>query len=200
MDIINKALMEVYLDGDINDRVFTFPIPTYNITEEFDRDHPNTDLLFEMTAKYGIPYFQNFIGSQYKKDADGNRVKDPNAYSPDAVRSMCPLTPDTELFVKSTQNGIRKTTIHDVVNNSTQKNTTYQVWTADGWKFAKPITTPATDVYQVTLSNGTSIKMGKDHLQPTKDHGTLHADQLKKGMWLPYNKSVIQGVGGSYDI
>lgn len=74
MDMINRAYMEVMTAGDASGRVFTFPIPTYNITEDFDWDSPNADLLFEMTAKYGLPYFQNFINS----DMD-----------PGDVRSMC---------------------------------------------------------------------------------------------------------------
>lgn len=74
MDIINRAFIEVMTAGDAKGRVFTFPIPTYNITPDFDWDTPNTNLLFEMTAKYGMPYFQNFINSDLK---------------PDHVRSMC---------------------------------------------------------------------------------------------------------------
>ena len=60
MDMINRAYIEVMMGGDAKGRVFTFPIPTYNMTPDFDWEHPNTDLLFEMTAKYGLPYFQNF--------------------------------------------------------------------------------------------------------------------------------------------
>ncbi len=93
MDLINRVLIEVYTAGDSKGRIFTFPIPTYNITEDFPWDHPNSTLLFEMTAKYGLPYFQNFIGSQYKrvKDESGKMVTVPNpeAYTPGAVRSMC---------------------------------------------------------------------------------------------------------------
>ena len=93
MDLINRVLIELYTAGDSKGRVFTFPIPTYNITEDFPWDHPNTTLLFEMTAKYGLPYFQNFIGSQYKrvKDENGNMTTVPNekAYKPGEVRSMC---------------------------------------------------------------------------------------------------------------
>ena len=61
MDIINKALVEVYLAGDAKGNVFTFPIPTYNITEDFDRERDIVTDIMEMTAKYGIPYFQNFV-------------------------------------------------------------------------------------------------------------------------------------------
>ena len=74
MDMINKAFIEVMSKGDMDGRVFTFPIPTYNITKDFDWDSENAQMLFEMTAKYGIPYFQNFINSSLK---------------PSDVRSMC---------------------------------------------------------------------------------------------------------------
>ncbi|NMX10605.1 ribonucleoside triphosphate reductase [Mobiluncus mulieris] len=74
MDIINRAYMEVMTAGDANGRVFTFPIPTYNMTKDFDWDSPNADLLFTMTAKYGLPYFQNFINSEL---------------DPGQIRSMC---------------------------------------------------------------------------------------------------------------
>ncbi|WP_293934418.1 ribonucleoside triphosphate reductase [Iodobacter sp.] len=74
MDMINRAYIEVMMEGDALGRVFTFPIPTYNITKDFAWDHPNTDLLFEMTAKYGLPYFQNFLNSDLE---------------PHMVRSMC---------------------------------------------------------------------------------------------------------------
>lgn len=74
MDLINKAFMEVMMEGDMNHRIFTFPIPTYNITRDFDWDSENAKLLFEMTSKYGTPYFQNFINSSLK---------------PSDVRSMC---------------------------------------------------------------------------------------------------------------
>ena len=74
MDTINRAYIEVMTAGDAKGRVFTFPIPTYNITPDFPWESENTDLLFEMTAKYGLPYFQNFINSDLK---------------PNMVRSMC---------------------------------------------------------------------------------------------------------------
>ncbi|MBO6055531.1 MAG: ribonucleoside triphosphate reductase [Alphaproteobacteria bacterium] len=74
MDLINRAFMEVMTEGDCRGRVFTFPIPTYNITKSFNWDTPNADLLFGMTAKYGLPYFQNYVNS----DLD-----------PASIRSMC---------------------------------------------------------------------------------------------------------------
>lgn len=74
MDMINRAYIEVMMAGDAKGRVFTFPIPTYNITDDFDWHSPNAELLFEMTARYGLPYFQNFINSELK---------------PNMIRSMC---------------------------------------------------------------------------------------------------------------
>ena len=89
MRIVNRALIKVYTQWDMNGRIFTFPIPTYNITEDFPWEDPDVDALFEMTAKYGIPYFQNFVWSQYTVDEKGNTVENPNAYKPGNVRSMC---------------------------------------------------------------------------------------------------------------
>ncbi|MGM0462265.1 MAG: ribonucleoside triphosphate reductase [Fibrobacterota bacterium] len=74
MNLINKAFLDVFIGGDADGRGFAYPIPTYNITKDFDWDGENTDLLFQMTGKYGTPYFQNFINS----DLD-----------PNDVRSMC---------------------------------------------------------------------------------------------------------------
>jgi ribonucleoside-triphosphate reductase len=89
MNLINKAYYTVMTEGDAQGQPFTFPIPTVNITEDFDWYGENTDLLFENTAKIGSSYFQNFIGSQYTLDINGNRVENENAYKPNAVRSMC---------------------------------------------------------------------------------------------------------------
>lgn len=74
MDMINKAFIEVMSEGDAKGRIFTFPIPTYNITNDFPWDSEIAQSLFEMTAKYGTPYFQNFVNSDL---------------SPEMVRSMC---------------------------------------------------------------------------------------------------------------
>jgi ribonucleoside-triphosphate reductase len=74
MDLINRAFIEVMTEGDVHGRAFTFPIPTYNITKDFAWDDPKTLPIFAMTAKYGTPYFQNFVNSDLK---------------PGDVRSMC---------------------------------------------------------------------------------------------------------------
>jgi len=89
MNQINKAYYEIMTEGDKTGQPFTFPIPTVNITEDFDWHGENTDILFENTAKIGSSYFQNFIGSQYKRDENGKLVENKEAYKPGHVRSMC---------------------------------------------------------------------------------------------------------------
>jgi anaerobic ribonucleoside-triphosphate reductase len=74
MDLINRAYIEIMTAGDARGRVFTFPIPTYNMTRDFPWESENAERLFAMTAKYGLPYFQNFINSDLK---------------PNQIRSMC---------------------------------------------------------------------------------------------------------------
>ena len=74
MDMINRAFAEVMMEGDAKGRVFTFPIPTYNVNEDFDWDNPNLEPVWKMTGKYGIPYFSNFVNSDM---------------SPEDARSMC---------------------------------------------------------------------------------------------------------------
>lgn len=74
MDMLNRAYIEVMTEGDAHGRVFTFPIPTYNLTKDFPWESDNAKRLFEMTAKYGLPYFQNFVNSDLK---------------PAMIRSMC---------------------------------------------------------------------------------------------------------------
>ena len=88
MNRIVIAFYEVLTTGDKCGQPFTFPIPTVNLTEEFDWDTPAADAVFENTAKVGSSYFQNFIGSQYITNEKGERVPNPKAYKPGAVRSM----------------------------------------------------------------------------------------------------------------
>ena len=89
MQQIAIAYYEVMTEGDAQGQPFTFPIPTVNILEDFDWDGPVAAAIFENTAKVGSSYFQNFIGSQYLTGTDGVRVRNPDAYEPHAVRSMC---------------------------------------------------------------------------------------------------------------
>ena len=81
MDMFNKAFCEVMLEGDAKGRVFTFPIPTINITKDFDWDNPVVDAFMEITCKYGIPYFANYVNSDLSPE--------------DAVSMCCRLRLDT---------------------------------------------------------------------------------------------------------
>ena len=74
VDMINRAILEIFIEGDATEQPFSYPIPTYNLTKDFNWDSPNARLLFELTAKYGTPYFQNFINSDL---------------NPADVRAMC---------------------------------------------------------------------------------------------------------------
>ncbi|MGB9703173.1 MAG: ribonucleoside triphosphate reductase [Candidatus Micrarchaeia archaeon] len=98
--MVNKAFAEVMSEGDAKGRVFTFPIPTYNITKDFDFENSDYDEIWEMTAKYGIPYFANFVNSDMK---------------PEDVRSMC-LDAKEEILIRNSKK-IKRLSIKEVVEN-----------------------------------------------------------------------------------
>ncbi|MFH0954683.1 MAG: ribonucleoside triphosphate reductase [Candidatus Micrarchaeota archaeon] len=100
MDMLNRAFCEVMTEGDARGRVFTFPIPTYNISKDFDWDNPKLEPLWEMTSKYGIPYFANFVNSDL---------------TPEDARSMC-LHPEEEIVVKM-DGHIQRTTLGELVDS-----------------------------------------------------------------------------------
>ena len=98
MDMINRAFAEVMMEGDARGRVFTFPIPTYNITPDFDWHNPNLDMVWKMTGKYGIPYFSNFVNSEM---------------SPEDARSMCcRLRLDNRELLKRGRRSFRRQSTH----------------------------------------------------------------------------------------
>ena len=185
MDLFNLAFIEVMQEGDSDGQVHTFPIPTYNIDENFDWNSPIANKLFEMTAKYGTPYFSNYINSGM--DAQ-------------SVRSMCPMTPDTMLLIKSNQNGISIKPIGDIYSNNNRMDTEYEVWTKQGWSKCKPIQLPKTKVYKITLSNGIEIKFGENHMQPIMGGQVLKTSELEENMWLPFNKNEIGTTLGDFEL
>ncbi len=198
MERIVIAYYKVMTEGDAKGRPFTFPIPTINITEEFKWDSEVSDAIFENAALRGSSYFQNFIGSQYIKDENGNLVPNEKAYKPGHIRSMCPLTKDTQIYAKIesddvSKNGLSSSSylirIGDMVNND---DVIYKVYTRSGWKICKPVEMPNTKVLRVTVENDEYIDMGINHLQPVLIDGkeiSLHADELDVGMLLPINKA-----------
>ena len=195
MEIIDIAFYEVLNEGDINGMPFTFPIPTINITEDFDWNSRVANVIFENAAKYGSSYFQNFIGSQYKRNSiTGKLERDPNAYKPNDVRSMCPLTGDTKILTLSSK-GISSTELYHLDENK------HKVWSNGKWVNFKRVDVEKQKVYAVKLSNGLTVKMGEHHLQPTH-RGTLECKDLMIGDLIPFNTDVItwSGETGSYSL
>ena len=177
MDMLNMAFIETMLEGDAEGKVFTFPIPTYNIVKDFNWDSEISHKLFELTCKYGSPYFANFLNS----DMD---VSD--------SRSMCPMDGNTKVIVKDNDNDFKVCTIADVYDAYTNGNHELQTITPDGWKKAIPNRIEPTDVYHITLSNMIEVILGENHIQPViVENGkalTLKAKDLKEGMYIPCNE------------
>jgi len=119
MDIFNRALLENFLEGDGKGRVFSFPIPTYNITKDFDWNNKNLDLLWQVTAKYGLPYFANFINSDMK---------------PEDIRSMCcRLRIDNRKLEKRGGGLFGSSPLTGCYDEKTE------ILTEDGWKLFKDL-------------------------------------------------------------
>ena len=175
MDMINKAYMEVMIAGDAHGRIFTFPIPTYNISKDFDWDSANSELLFEMTAKYGLPYFQNFINSELK---------------PNQIRSMCPLSANTKVRVRI--GGTLECTV-DIGKLFGIKDE-IEVSYKNEWHKAKLVRATKQKTRKIYCSNAEYVEMGVHHLQPVLIDGkviTLTGADLTCGMKLPKDDSYI---------
>lgn len=187
MDLINLAFLDIMEKGDKDGRPFTFPIPTYNITNDFDWDSPVVNRIFDITAKYGLPYFSNYITSDMM---------------PSDVRSMCPLTGDTNILVKSSK-GISVKDIYNIAKDIEDGHcSSYQVWDGHKWCNAAPNKQVADKTIKITMSNGDVVKMGVEHLQFVPELGkSIKAKELKAGMFLPYNSSSCADVSnlGQYE-
>jgi anaerobic ribonucleoside-triphosphate reductase len=184
IDMFNRAFCEVMSAGDFDGKPFSFPIPTYSITKDFDWYGKTAKMLFKMASETGIPYFSNFVNS----DMD-----------PDDVRSMCPLTADTEVLVR-TSKGIQNKTILSIIETMRKYGTEYEVFYKGEWSKAEPVRVPMTKVLKITLSNGDVVRVGENHLQPVLGKGTLKASELSTGMFLPYNKHPVGSDLGSFSL
>lgn len=171
MDIINECYYSVMNEGDKDGNPFTFPIPTVNIDEDFDWNHPNVNILFENTARYGTSYFQNFIGSQYKRNENGELVRDENAYSPADIRSMCPLTLNTKVMTNHGPKTINELDpAHDMVF-------TGKHWTC----FEKSPIYHNHRIYEISFENGANVFMSALHEQPLSNGHKKYAQDLILG-------------------
>ncbi|KUK76822.1 MAG: Anaerobic ribonucleoside-triphosphate reductase, partial [candidate division WS6 bacterium 34_10] len=190
MDMINNAFCEVMLEGDAQGRIFSFPIPTYNLTKDFEWENPKYDKLWEMTAKYGIPYFSNFINSDM---------------SPDDARSMCPLAGNEKVLIKSSRGrGLEFSTIRNIYEGNS-KQEKYEIY-SDG-KFVEGKFNKFEDqkMLKVTLANNHIIKMSEKHLNfvTRKEEFQIKeilGSELTKGMYLPYSLNIYEGSGGTKDL
>jgi len=191
MDMINHAFAEIMHEGDAKGRPFTFPIPTYNITKDFNWDNDGLDSLWEMTAKYGIPYFSNFINSDMK---------------PDDARSMCPLAGDEKVLIKSSRNrGVEYSTIRNIYEgNSNQEE--YEIYSDGIFIKGKFNRYNNQEMLKVELENGHEVKMSTHHLNyvfinsKENKENVLKGKELKPGMYLPYSLNEYDGKGGNRDL
>ena len=184
MDMVNKAFIETMLEGDANGRGFQYPIPTYSITKNFDwSETENNKLLFEMTAKYGTPYFSNYINSDM---------------NPGDTRSMCPLYGDEKVLVMNDDNEEYKISTVKNLYNSNKKDKEYYILHNGIRKKAKLHKFDGLTFYRITLSNGHEIVVSHNHENLTLA-GVKTTEQLSVTDFLPFNISVTQGTGLDYE-
>ncbi|MDP2909410.1 MAG: ribonucleoside triphosphate reductase, partial [Nanoarchaeota archaeon] len=190
MDLFNEILAEVILEGDASGRVFTFPIPTYNITKDFEWDNPTYDNIWEMTAKYGVPYFSNFINSDMK---------------PDDAKSMCPLGGEEKVLIKSSRGRIVEYSTIRHIYKGHSKQEEYKVYSCG--KFVKGTFNKFRNqkMIKVILVNGHELKMSTKHLNYVRAYEKskeliLKGEELKEGMYLPYSLKTYKGEGGCKEL
>lgn len=181
MDMINKAFVEVMTEGDNVGRIFSFPIPTYNVTEDFPWDSEVGNGILKMTAKYGTPYFQNFINSDLH---------------PEDVRSMCPLHANEVVpVIVNGSDKVSALTMEYIYQNHFLNGDSIQVYLCGEWYNTGMTINDSEDMLAITTSNGVVTRMDGRHLQPIRErvtdiygyaHSTIKAKDLKVGQYLPY--------------
>lgn len=183
MDMINRAFIEIMIEGDANGRGFQYPIPTYSITKDFDwSDTENNRLLFEMAAKYGTPYFSNYINSDME---------------PSDVRSMCPLFGKEQVLVmndytqqfsistvENLYNGNKKSNEYTILLNGEEKRARLNRF--DGLSFLKVRTTNGHEV--ILSTNHANLVMKKDRSTTVVPTSALTTDD-----YLPFSIQPYEG-------
>ena len=186
LNMINRAFIETMIDGDSEGRSFAYPIPTYSITKDFDWDteSPNNKLLFEMTAKYGIPYFSNYINSDLQ---------------PDSVRAMCPLHGDEFVLIRDK---FSKEFHLSRIGNLYKCNNTdyiYDIILNGSIKQARLNRFDNLDFYTIETANGYSVTLSSNHLNLVLGNEVKQTKDLTEDDYLPFNISVLTGTGLCYD-
>lgn len=188
MNIFNRALCEVMIEGDASGRQFSFPIPTYSITKDFDWDNEVLEPLWKLTAMYGAPYFTNYVNSDL---------------NPEDVRSMCPLHPDEKIHVKINGSWMNMTiyAVYSFLANKMDKSEVYVMHKG------KEIPVTGVSVHAAetfvrirTVLDPDGVVFEGGHHQPfrTDEFGPMKkstARSLRVGEYLPYSESTRENVG-----
>jgi ribonucleoside-triphosphate reductase len=191
MKIFDKAIYEVYMEGDAKGRPFHFPIPTINITKDFPWQESAFDGVFEASAKYGTNYFANYINSEMK---------------PEDVRSMCPLAGKEKVLIKSSRGrGLEYSSIKNIAKGHSKQN---EYWVFSDGKFVKGKFRVFKNqkMIKVILVNNHEIEMSEEHLNfvleniNSKEVKVLKGKELKKEMYLPYSLNIYEGNGGNREL
>lgn len=179
---LSKLFFEYYSHINSNEGMFTFPVVTLAVSVDDNNEYIDPD-------------FVDWAAEKNSEKAIANIFQDKATSF-----SSCPLTSDTQVLLKSGRMGVSVKKIGQIVREIEQRNGTYEVWTGKNWRPFVPRKMEATDIVNITLSNGDVVRMGINHLQPVKDRGTLKASELKLGDWIPYNKTPIDFDLGNYDL
>lgn len=203
MMIINEKYYEILSEGDSTGQPFTFPIPTVNITEDFDWDDPKYDFLWKNAALYGSSYFQNFIGSQYLRDENGKlTIRDENAYSPNDLRSMA-FDPKQKFVYLDSDGKPHRHTIEKIYKkwkkNPDKKikfliNGKYQPITE---MFEIDYTEHNNEMVEITLDNLAKMTVSIDHKCAVVDGGEIKTElsqNIQVGELIPVAKTSLEDV------
>lgn len=181
MTMVNKAFIEVMIEGDANGRGFQYPIPTYSITKDFDwSPSENNKLLFEMTAKYGTPYFSNYINSDME---------------PSDVRAMCPLRGDQKVIVADKPNGPTRIVPIESLYDPNHPNKQYYILLENKLKAASLHPFNGLSFLKIRTTNGAEVIMSTNHQNLIMHEGrttVVAADLLSTNDYLPFDKTFQQ--------
>ena len=178
MDMLNMAFLEVMLEGDKDHRPHTFPISTYSITPDFDWNSPVTNRLFELTTKFGLPYFMNYCGS---------------GLDPSTVRSMCCLRGNTKIISKG-NHGISYKNIKEFKNSESNQVLINGKFEKSTW-----FKIECDSLISTTFANGINVEFSPDHPCITK-RGIIEAQDLTLNDWMSFSLDGYNGKDGSYDL
>jgi anaerobic ribonucleoside-triphosphate reductase len=175
---LSKRFFEYFTSINGDEGIFTFPVMTIALSVDESGEYIDTE-----TAKWAAE--QNC-----EKALSNVFIDTPNSFS------SCPLTPETKVLIKTRKGKIRKSGIQSIFNECSRTDGTVKVWTGNSWEEGRPIKMEMTEVLEIETETNEVIRMGVNHLQPTK-RGTLLASSLEEGDLIPFNSEVIESNGGS---